>query len=59
MHVNLIENMMNVLIGMLLGYIVHDAVQPTAVGTVLDKLALPADLLTTSDKPADNTQNPA
>lgn len=35
---------MNILLGMLLGYIVHDAVQPTPVGEVLDKLALPDDL---------------
>lgn len=28
-----------------MGYIIHDAVQPTVVGEVLDKLALPADLL--------------
>lgn len=41
---------MNYLLGMLLGYIVHDAVQPTAVGQVLDKLALPADLLTSTEE---------
>lgn len=35
---------MNYLLGMLLGYIIHDAVQPTAVGRVLDKVALPPDL---------------
>lgn len=35
---------MNYLLGMLLGYIVHDAVQPTTVGKVLDKVALPSDL---------------
>lgn len=40
---------MNLLIGMLLGYIVHDAVQPTAVGQVLDKLALPSNLLASGD----------
>lgn len=39
---------MNYILGMLLGYIVHDAVQPTPVGKVLDKMALPADLFTTS-----------
>lgn len=38
---------MNYLLGMLLGYIVHDAVQPTAVGQVLDKVALPSDLFVT------------
>lgn len=42
---------MNLLIGMILGYIVHDAVQPTAVGKVLDKVSLPANLLT--DEPSD------
>lgn len=36
---------MNLLLGMLFGYIVHDAVQPTVVGEVLDKLSLPKDLL--------------
>lgn len=35
---------MNIIIGLIMGYIVHDAVQPTAVGKVLDKVALPADL---------------
>lgn len=35
---------MNYLLGMLLGYIIHDAVQPTVVGTVLDKVSLPGDL---------------
>lgn len=29
---------------MILGYILHDAVQPTAVGKVLDKVSLPSDL---------------
>lgn len=36
---------MNWLLGAIVGYIIHDAVQPTVVGEVLDKLALPADLL--------------
>lgn len=36
---------MNYLLGMVLGYIIHDAVQPTAVGAVLDKISLPADLI--------------
>lgn len=35
---------MNLLLGALFGYIIHDALQPTAVGQVLDKAALPADL---------------
>lgn len=41
---------MNYLLGMLLGYIVHDAVQPTPVGKTLDKLSLPADLLVTAEE---------
>lgn len=36
---------MNYLLGMVLGYIIHDAVQPTAVGAVLDKISLPHDLI--------------
>lgn len=36
---------MNWIIGALFGYIIHDAVQPTAVGQILDKVSLPADLL--------------
>lgn len=36
---------MNYLLGMLLGYIIHDAVQPTAVGAILDKISLPSDLI--------------
>lgn len=36
---------MNLLLGMLFGYIVHDATQPTVVGKVLDKVSLPKDLL--------------
>lgn len=46
---------MNYLLGMLLGYIMHDAVKPTPVGTVLDKVALPADLFTgpAKEDPAD------
>lgn len=38
---------MDYLLGMVLGYIVHDAIQPTPVGEVLDKVSLPSDLLTT------------
>lgn len=36
---------MNYILGMIVGYIIHDAVQPTAVGKVLDKVSLPADLI--------------
>lgn len=39
---------MNWFLGLVAGYIVHDAVQPTAVGQVLDKVALPADLFVKS-----------
>lgn len=39
---------MNYLLGMLFGYIIHDAIQPTTIGQVLDKVSLPADLLTSS-----------
>lgn len=42
---------MNWILGMLLGYIVHDAVKPTAVGRTLDKLALPADLFIKEEPP--------
>lgn len=41
---------MNLFIGILFGYIIHDAVQPTAVGKVLDKVALPADLFGTAEE---------
>lgn len=41
---------MDYLLGVILGYIVHDAVQPTPVGKVLDKVALPKDLITSAGK---------
>lgn len=31
---------MNILIGVLIGYIVHDVIQPTAVGEFLDSISL-------------------
>lgn len=34
---------MNYLLGAALGYILHDALQPTVVGSVLDKVSLPKD----------------
>lgn len=40
---------MQYFLGALLGYIIHDAVQPTAVGKVLDKIALPTDLFSGDD----------
>lgn len=36
---------MNWFLGMLFGYVIHDAVQPTVVGKVLDKVSLPSDLI--------------
>ena len=39
---------MNWILGLIAGYIIHDAVQPTIVGEVLDKVALPADLFVSS-----------
>lgn len=38
---------MQQLLMLVLGYVIHDAIQPTAVGGVLDKIALPADLIVT------------
>lgn len=46
---------MNLIIGMLFGYIIHDAVQPTAVGKVLDKVALPSDLIISEEGSANDT----
>lgn len=43
---------MNYLLGMVLGFIIHDAVQPTAIGKVLDKVSLPADLIVSGDEDA-------
>lgn len=40
---------MNIVLGILFGYIIHDAVKPTAVGQVLDKVSLPSDLLVKKD----------
>lgn len=37
--------MLKLFLGVVVGYIAHDAVQPTAVGKVLDKLSLPSDLI--------------
>lgn len=44
---------MNYFLGMLLGYIIHDALQPTAIGQMLDKVALPADLFVAGEKEND------
>lgn len=43
---------MNWFLGALVGYIIHDAIQPTAVGQVLDKISLPADLIVKNDAAA-------
>lgn len=40
---------MQVLIGLIFGYIIHDAVQPTAGGQLLDKMSLPSDFLVKDD----------
>lgn len=47
---------MNILLGMVLGYIVHDAIQPTALGSVLDTVALPADLFKTNGSVVNNEE---
>lgn len=36
---------MNEILFLIFGYIIHDAIQPTAVGKVLNKIALPGDLI--------------
>lgn len=41
---------MHLILRMLIGYIIHDAVQPTMVGQVLDEISLPADLLVPHDE---------
>lgn len=43
---------MNAIFWLGLGYIIHDAIQPTVVGEVLDKISLPADLLVGDRKDA-------
>lgn len=35
---------MNWFLGIVIGYLIHDAVQPTVVGDLLDPLSLPKDL---------------
>lgn len=44
---------MKTLLTLIYGYIIHDAVQPTVVGRVLDKVALPADLLVAKEETPD------
>lgn len=44
---------MNWILGLVAGYIIHDAVQPTVVGEVLDKVSLPADLFVKKDESTD------
>lgn len=48
---------MNWLLGMFLGYIVHDAVKPTVVGKVLDKVSLPSDLIIASQEETSNAKS--
>lgn len=40
---------MNWFLGLIAGYIIHDAVQPTAIGQALDKVVLPEDLFVKSN----------
>lgn len=40
---------MEALMYLCLGYIIHDALQPTVVGKVLDKVSLPSNLLTVDE----------
>lgn len=42
------SQILNLVAGALIGYVIHDAVQPTAVGKALDKIALPSDLFTST-----------
>lgn len=44
---------MKLFFGMLLGYVVHDAIQPTPVGEVLEEISLPADLFVTPKEVGD------
>lgn len=44
----------NYFLGLIMGYVVHDALKPTAVGRVLDKVSLPGDLLVKSAEPSAN-----
>lgn len=48
---------MNWLLGVVVGYIIHDAVQPTVVGQVLDKIALPGDLIVTNPQETSDAQD--
>lgn len=49
---------MNYLLGALLGYIIHDAVKPTPVGAILDKISLPGDLIVKGGDSANNPSQP-
>lgn len=40
---------MNYLLGMLFGYIIHDALKPTAVGKILNEVSFPADMFVKSE----------
>lgn len=46
--------MLNWFLGAIVGYIIHDAIQPTALGEVLDKVALPGDLFVKGSSPNEN-----
>lgn len=40
---------MNYLLGILLGYIIHDALEPTAVGKILNEVSFPANTFARSE----------
>lgn len=48
---------MNWLLGMAVGYIIHDAVQTTSVGKMLDKVSLPADLFGENNASSQSSSN--
>lgn len=52
-------SLMNVILCLTAGYVVHDAVQQTVVGEVLDKIALPADLFVTKSETPEETDKDA
>lgn len=45
---------MKYILGMLFGYVIHDAVQQTVVGEVLDKVSLPSDLFVPKEEASTN-----
>lgn len=45
---------MKYILGMLFGYVIHDAVQQTSIGEVLDKVSLPSDLFVSKEEDNSN-----